>query len=251
MENLISIIMAVYNCEKYIEETIESIKKQTYSNWELIIVNDASTDNSLNIIKENIKDINTKVKLISLQQNQGAAIARNAGLHETKGRYVAYIDADDIWKETKLEEQLKFMQDGGYAFTYTSYTYLRENGTKDIRKIPMSLNYKQALKNTAILLSTVVVDTNKIDKKMLEMPNVRRGQDMATWWQILKEGHIAYGFDKRLTIYRRRKNSLSIKKNIALKRTWNLYRNVEKFSVLKSLYYFSFYAYNALKKRIF
>lgn len=247
---LVSIIMPVYNCEKYLKQTIESVKNQTYSNWELIIVDDASTDNSLKIIQENTQDCTQKVTIIQQSKNQGVAIARNTGLELAKGNYIAFLDSDDIWKENKLEQQLEFMQKNEYGFTYTFYTYLRENGLKDIKKIPEKLNYKQALKNTAILTSTVMIDTRKINKELLKMPNVRKGQDTATWWQILKHGNIAYGLNKKLTVYRRRSDSLSFKKTSALKRTWNLYRNVEKLSVIKSSYYFLGYAGNAVKKRL-
>ena len=248
--DLISIIMPVYNCGKYLKQTIESVKKQTYTNWELIIVDDASADNSLKIIQENIQDCIQKVKIIQQTENQGVAIARNTGLEQAQGNYIAFLDSDDIWKENKLEQQLEFMQKNGYGFTYTSYTYLRENGLKDVKNIPEKLNYKQALKNTAILTSTVMIDTRKISKELLKMPNVRKGQDTATWWQILKQGNIAYGLNKKLTVYRRRSDSLSFKKTSALKRTWNLYRNVEKLSVIKSSYYFLGYVGNAVKKRL-
>ena len=249
-KELISIIMPVFNCAKYLEETITSVKKQTYTNWELIIIDDASTDNSLEEIKKNIVGYEKKIKTIHLPENKGAANARNIGLTHATGNYIAFLDADDIWIENKLEEQIKYMQKNDYGFTYTSYTYLKNSSKKCVRKIPPKLRYKDALKNTVILTSTVMIDIRIIDKKLLQMPDIKRGQDMATWWQILKQGNTAYGLDKRLTIYRRRKDSLSFRKNIALKRTWNLYRNVEKFSLLKSLYYYTCYMYNAIKRRI-
>ena len=249
-KELISIIMPVYNCSKYLEETITSVKKQTYTNWELIIIDDASTDNSWEEIKKNIVGYEKKIKTIHLPENKGAANARNTGLAHATGNYIAFFDADDIWIENKLEEQIKFMQENNYGFTYTSYTYLKNNSKKGVKQIPPQLHYKDALKNTVILTSTVMIDIRKINKKLVQMPDIKRGQDMATWWQILKQGNTAYGLDKRLTIYRRRKDSLSFKKNIALKRTWNLYRNVEKFSLLKSLYYYTCYMYNATKRRI-
>ena len=249
-KELISIIMPVFNCAKYLEETITSVKKQTYTNWELIIIDDASTDNSLEEIKKNIVGYEKKIKTIHLPENKGAANARNIGLTHATGNYIAFLDADDIWIENKLEEQIKYMQKNDYGFTYTSYTYLKNSSKKCVRKIPPKLRYKDALKNTVILTSTVMIDIRIIDKKLLKMPDIKRGQDMATWWQILKQGNTAYGLDKRLTIYRRRKDSLSFRKNIALKRTWNLYRHVEKFSLLKALYYYTCYMYNAIKRRI-
>ena len=251
MKKEISIIMPVYNCQDYLKETIASVKNQTFKNWELIIVDDCSTDKSIEIIKEETKDIMEKTKIIRMSENQGAAVARNIALENAGGRYIAYLDSDDIWKKEKLEKQLEFLTKNEYGFTYTSYTYLRKNNvTKDIRIIPLKLDYKKALKNTAILTSTVMIDTNKIDKELLEMPNIKRGEDMATWWKILKENSVAYCLNERLTFYRRRINSISINKLIAIKGTWNLYRKTEGFSLIKSIYYFSFYAINATKKRI-
>ena len=249
-EKIVSIIMPVYNCGKYLNESIKSVKNQTYKNWELIIVDDASTDNSWNEIKKNQKGYEQKIKSIHLSENKGAAFTRNTGLEVATGDYIAFFDADDIWEENKLEEQIKFMQKNDYAFTYTSYTYLKKGSKRGVKKVPTKLNYKDVLKNTVIFTSTVIIDIRKINKQLLVMPNIRRGQDMATWWQILKQGNTAYGLDKRLSIYRVRKGSLSVKKNIALKRTWNLYRKVEKFSILKSIYYYVWYMYNAAKRRI-
>lgn len=247
----VSIIMPVYNCEKYVKQTIESVKKQTYTNWELIIINDASTDQSLVNIQEAISTISDQVKLIDLPENQGVAIARNTGLAQASGRYIAYLDGDDLWLPQKLEKQLQLVKGQDCGFTYTSYYYLHENGDR----IPMSgfqekLTYRQSLKNTLILTSTVMIDRQKIDPMLLQMPNIRRGQDTATWWQILKQGYCAYGVREPLSIYRRRKDSLSFKKRIALKRTWQLYRNIEHFSRLTSVYYFSCYLIHAFLRRI-
>ena len=249
-EELVSIIMPVYNCEKYLEESITSVKKKTYKNWELIIVDDDSTDKSWNEIEKNTKGYEDKTKIIHLEKNKGAANARNIGLTHSTGKYIAFLDADDIWQDNKLEVQIKFMKENNYDFTYTAYTYLKGKNTKQVKKIPSKLTYNQALKNTIILTSTVLINTEKINIKLLVMPDIKRGQDTATWWGILKQGNTAYGLDKRLTVYRRRKDSLSFKKKIALKRTWNLYRNVEKFSIIQALYYYTFYAWNAIKRRI-
>lgn len=250
MNDLVSIIIPVYNCEQFLKETIESVKKQSYINWELIIINDASTDNSLKVIEENIKECKEKVKLISLEENQGVANARNIGTNTANGKYIAFLDADDIWKNEKLEKQLKFMKENEYAFTYTSFTYLKDDRKKNVRSISQKQDYKDALKNTEILTSTVMIDVSKINKELIQMPNARRGQDAATWWKILRNGNTAYGLDERLTLYRRRKQSLSINKMTAMKRTWNLYRNVEKLNLCSSIFYFCCYAWNAVKRRI-
>ncbi len=248
-EELVSIVMPVYNCEKYLKDTISSVKSQTYLNWELIIVDDCSCDMSLNIINKEIEDIKDKVKLVCLKKNLGEAKARNRAIKETKGRYIAFLDSDDIWDKEKLKKQINFMKENNYYFTYTYFSYLKEDRIRKILKIPDKLDYKKALKNTCILLSTVIIDTNVIDKDIIVMPNVKQGADTATWWSILKRGYVAYCLPEYLTNYRVRKDSVSYNKIIASKRTWKLYRNIENMNVLKSLYYFSFYAFNAIRKR--
>lgn len=251
MDELVSIIVPVYNAEKFMRETIDTVLDQTYKYWELLLVNDCSTDNSKNIIKEYEKK-DKRIHLIELEQNSGAAIARNTGIENSKGRYIAFLDADDLWDNQKLEKQLKFIKEHDYEFTYTSYEFADENGNKNgkIVDVPDNINYKQALKNTTIFTSTVIFDVKKLGKDLIKMPNVKRGQDTATWWKVLKTGIVAHGLQESLSIYRRSNNTLSSNKIKALKRTWNLYRNVEKMNVLKSIRYFIPYVFNAIKRRL-
>lgn len=250
-EQLVSIIVPVYNSEKFINDTIQTVKEQTYQNWELLLVNDCSSDNSENIIKKYVKEDN-RIKLINLEKNSGAAIARNTGITNAKGKYIAFLDADDLWKNEKLEKQIKFMKENNYDFTFTGYEFADESGNKldKIVNVPKQLNYKQALKNTTIFTSTVIFNVNNLEKDLISMPNVRRGQDTATWWKVLKTGVIAYGLNETLSLYRRSSNTLSSNKIKALKRTWNLYRNVEKLSFFTSLYNFCWYCFNAVKRRM-
>ena len=249
--NLVSIIVPVYNSEKFIKDTISTVQKQTYNNWELILVDDASTDNGINII-ESYSQNDKRIKLIKLETNSGAAIARNKGIEYANGEYIAFLDSDDLWHKEKLEKQLNFMKANDYSFSFTGYEFADENGNGNgkIVQVPKSLNYKQALKNTIISTITVMFDMKKLNKKDIEMPNIRKGQDTATWWKILKNNNIAYGLNESLSIYRRTKNTLSSNKFMALKRTWNLYRKVEKISILASIYYFIWYLYNTIKKRV-
>lgn len=249
MEELITVIIPIYNCEKYIKQAIESVKKQSFKKWEMIIIDDNSTDNSLEIVEKNILDVKEKVMIIKLKQNQGVAISRNLGIEKAKGKYIAFLDGDDIWEKEKLEKQVEFMNDNNYEFTYTGFKYLKDKKTKSV-KAPKYFTYKKELKNTMILTSTVMLDVEKLGKDIIKMPNIKRGQDTATWWQILKKGYIAYGLNEQLTYYRQVENSLSHNKIKASKRTWDLYRKVEKFGILKSLYYFCFYAINAIRRRI-
>lgn len=252
MENdLISIVVPVYNAEQFLKDTIKSVEEQTYSNWELIFVNDCSEDNSVQIIENAMKQ-NSKIKLIQLKNNSGAAIARNTGMKEAKGRYIAFIDADDTWNKEKLEKQIKFMQKNNCAFSFTSYEFANEDGVGNgtIVKVPNKINYKQALKNTTIWTSTVMFDVEKLGKELIQMPNVKRGQDTATWWKVLKQIECAYGINEVLSYYRRTNDTLSSNKLRALKRTWNLYRNIEHLNMFYSFYNFCWYILNAIRRRI-
>ena len=246
-EDLISIIIPLYNKEKYIQETIENIKNQTYTNWELIIVDDKSTDKSLEIAS-NYE--NEKIKIIKNEKNEGADKARNQGLKQAKGRYICFQDADDLWDLQKLEKQKKFMEEKNCAFSYTGFAYMTENGKKikDV-KVQAELGYKEALKNTKILTISTMFDLEKIDKKLLEMPNIE-SEDIATWWKILKNGYTAYGLNESLVYYRQVKNSITSNKIRSAKNRWNIYRKYEKMTIKKSLYYFAHYAYYAVVKRI-
>ena len=179
-------------------------------------------------------------------------MARNTGIELARGRYLCFVDADDLWEPEKLEKQIKFMQEKDCAFSFTSYAFANEEGQKNgkVVHVPNTITYKQALKNTTIFTSTVMFDLQKLKKQDVTMPLVRRGQDTATWWKVLKTIYCAYGLDKVLSIYRRPEHSLSSNKMKALKRTWNLYRNIEHLNLVKSSYYFAIYCYNAVKRRV-
>lgn len=248
-EPLVSIITPVYNAERFLSDTIKSVQNQTYKNWEILLVDDCSKDNSAQIIKE-FQKYDDRIKYIKLEKNSGASVSRNTGIKNAKGRFIAFVDSDDIWKPEKLEVQVKYMLENNLGFTFTSYRYMKEDGelTNKVAKAPSKINYNGLLKNTIIGCSTVVIDTDIVE--YFEMPLVRRGQDTATWLQILRKEKYAYGIDKDLVYYRLVGESLSSNKIIALKRTWNTYRNVEKLGLIKSSYVFCFYVFNAIKKRI-
>lgn len=250
--SLVSIITPAHNCEKFITDTIESVIKQTYTEWELLIVDDCSTDNTKKIIKKYSQKDN-RVKYIKLEFNSGAAIARNKALELSKGRYIAYLDADDIWKPEKLEKQIKFMNTNNYAFTCTDYEKINEEGKtlNKIVKIPKVVNYNLFLRNTIIQTVGVIVDTAITGKDLLIMPNIRRRQDAATWCQLLKNGFNCYEVPENLSYYRVVSNSLSSNKFKAVKMNWYWYRKIEKLPLLKACYCFIGYAFNAIKKRIY
>lgn len=251
-KELISIITPVYNCEKIISQTIECVQNQTYDNWEMILVDDCSTDNSADIIKEySSKD--ERIKYYKLLQNSGAAIARNTALEMANGRFIAYLDSDDLWKKEKLEVQSTIMKKNEYAFSCTDYEKIDEDG-KSLRKVikmPQKVDYNLYLKNTIIQTVGVMVDVKLTGKNLLVMPNIRRRQDAATWCQLLKAGFCCYGIPQNLSYYRVVSNSLSSNKLKAVKGTWFLYRKIEKLPLWKACYCFVGYAFNAIKKRIY
>lgn len=244
----VSVITPVYNAEKFLKETIDSVLKQTYKDYEYLLVDDCSTDSSADIVKEYAENDN-RVKYIKLKENSGAAVARNTGLEHAQGRYIAFVDSDDLWYPEKLEKQLTFMQENNEAFTYTKYEHITEDGEiQSAPDFPERLNYSGLLKNTAIACSTVVIDREVIGD--FRMPLVRKGQDTATWLKILRDHDYAYLVDEILNQYRGREGSLSSNKIDALKRTWNTYRNLENLLLPKALYYFTFYIWNAVKRRL-
>lgn len=245
---LVSIITPTYNSEKFIAETIESVLAQTYSNWELLITDDFSEDNTKSIVEKYVlKD--SRIKLQSLQSNAGSAVARNNSLNEAKGRYIAFLDSDDLWSPQKLEKQISFMQNYKVLFSYTSYYIVTEKKEITGKITPKKkLNYYSYLRNTAITCSTVMIDIEQTG--MFEMPNIRSSQDMATWLLLLKKGHTAVCLNQPLTYYRIVSNSLSAKKIKSSKSVWNVYRKIEQLSLAYSAYCFACYSVNAAVKRI-
>lgn len=248
----ISIVTPVYNASLFLPETISTVQYQTNHDWEHIFVDDGSSDESVEIIKKAQKK-DKRIKLIQFKKNSGAAKARNAGTQAAKGRYLAFLDADDLWLSHKLHSQLDFMESHKVSFVFSSYQFANKIGNPIAApvQVPKSINYAQSLRNPIIWTSTVMIDLNKIDRQLIMMPDIRRGQDAATWWQILRETGIrAQGIQESLAYYRRTNGSLSANKLKAAKRTWYLYREVEKLGLIRTLHCFPFYAYNAIRKRV-
>jgi teichuronic acid biosynthesis glycosyltransferase TuaG len=246
---LISIITPSYKSKRFILETIRSVLSQTYKNWEMIIVDDHSPDNSSEYI-ENIIQNEDRIKLIKLDKNIGAAEARNKALEVANGKYIAFLDSDDIWLPNKLEKQIKFMQDNNYSFTFSNYTPFSEDGKKEysIIKVPNMIDYSGYCKNTIIGCLTVVIDKERVGD--FRMPNIRSSHDMALWLLIMKRGFKAYGIQENLAKYRLVSSSNTAKKSKAIREVWDVYRKVEKLSILKSSWYFINYIYNSFKKRM-
>ena len=249
---MISIVVPVYNAAPYIENTVQMVLQQTYQDFELILVDDSSTDNSVALLEELLeqrKDV--RLRLVKKERNQGAAAARNTGLDMASGRYIAFLDADDVWLPHRLEAGLRFMEEKKAGFVFSAYEFGDEQarGTGKIVHVPEKLTYRKALSRTVVFTTTTLFDTTLVPKELLRMPTVP-SEDTATWWQILRNGHVAYGLDQVLAIYRRPAKSLSSNKLVALQRIWNLYRKQEKLGLFSSAFYFCFWALRATLRRI-
>ena len=247
---LVSVIVPIFNAEKFLKRTISSVKCQTYDNWELILVDDCSTDNSLKLINESAK-LDERIKVVGLKENSGPAKTRNAGIEAAKGDFIAFLDADDVWLPEKLEKQLIFMKKHDSIFSFTGYEFAdseaKPNGT--VVNIPKSIDYKHALKNTTIFTSTVMFDVSKISKEGIMMPDVK-SEDTATWWKVLKQIEKADGLNESLSLYCRSQKTMSSNKLVAIKRIWHLYRNQEKLNLISSSINFVGYAFNAVRRRV-
>lgn len=241
----VSVIIPVYNSSKHLRECLDSVIRQSYKNLEIIIVDDKSSDDSVSII-ESYKD--KRIKLIKLEKNSGVAVARNVGIDNSIGMYISFIDSDDYWKKDKIKKQVNFIKKNDYTFIYSDYAFYK-NGKTHNTNVPKSITYNEALKNTTIFTSTVMFNMNHLTKEDIYMPNIKRGQDTACWWKVLKKGVIAYAVKDVLSIYRVENGSLSSNKFRALKRTWLIYKR-ENLSFFRRVYYFLCYIFNAIKRRI-
>ncbi len=246
VNDLVSIITPSYKSCKFISQAIKSVLAQTYQNWEMIIVDDASPDNSNNIIEKYIK-IDSRIRLIRLHQNSGPAIARNKAIEEAKGRYIAFLDADDLWLPEKLEKQIKFMQKNDIFLSYSSYFLINENSdTIGQFIIPtIKVSYNKILKTCIIGNLTAIYDSKIIGKYY--MKNCGH-EDFTLWLQILKDIDFAHGIVEPLAKYRISNTSISKNKFKAIAWQWNIYRNIERLNIFKSIYYFICYAINGILK---
>lgn len=287
MNGLVSIIVPIYRAEAYIADTIAMVVRQTYTEWELLLIDDCSPDGSAQVVRDTLRehkwnlrssgqqddketeevrptgnegiraveeytdDKGRQILLISKEHNEGAAAARNTGLDMAGGRYIAFLDADDVWFPEKLEKELLFMKDRQAGFVFTAYEFGDEqaNPTGKVVHVPAQMCYGQALSRTVIFTTTVLLDRESIPDKLIRMPCIE-SEDTATWWQILRAGNTAYGLDEVLAIYRRPARSLSSNKLTAIRRIWNLYRKQEKLSVIRSVCCFIPWAYRACMRRL-
>ncbi|MFE4238724.1 glycosyltransferase family 2 protein [Peribacillus butanolivorans] len=247
MNNLVSIITPMFNSEKYIVEAITSVINQSHQNWEMIIIDDCSTDNSKKIV-EKYKKEDPRIKLIIQHDNTGVAVARNRGIREAKGKYLAFLDSDDIWPKMKLSKQIEFMEKKNCAFSFTSYEIMNDSGemTGKVIKVPEKVNYQELLRGNIIGCLTVLIDLDKVSD--VKMPNIRH-EDYATWLSILNKNDLsAQGINTPLAYYRKANNSLSSNKFKTISWTWNIYKRHLQMGFVESFYRLFIFGINIFKK---
>lgn len=246
MEKLVSIIMPLYNCEKYIESTIISVISQNYTNFELLIVDDCSTDSSIKLINRFL--IDKRIKLFKFNKNQGTAAARNFAIRKAKGTFISFLDSDDTWSYNKLSLQIQFMEKNNYYFTCTSYSLINSFN----KELNHKITYKGIYNYNRLLFfppgnSTVIYNSSKIGK--IYIPNIKKRNDYLMWLTIVKKSPL-YSLNILLTKYRLRNNSLSRNKFSLLKYHWLIYKKYEKIPFLKSISLIIFFILKTLTFRI-
>jgi len=239
----VSIITPAYNVEDYIGETISSVLDQTFESWELLIVDDCSTDHTVAVVKTwQAKD--ARIRLIESDTNKGPGPTRNTALTEASGRYIAFLDADDVWYRHKLEKQIEHMKQTGAYFSFTSYEIItgNEESQKRIVEAPFVVTYSDLLKNTNIGCLTVIVDRNVVGN--ISMPSIPTRQPLVLWLRLLRQYGPASGINDVLARYRIRNNSISSNKVKAAKGVWHVYREYEQLSMTRCLWFFCNYAFH-------
>lgn len=243
---VVSVVMPSHNVESFISHSIESVIDQTYTKWELIIVNDCSNDATPTIVERYLKD--ERIKLINNKENLGGAGSRNVAISAAKGRYIAFLDADDIWLPDKLEKQIAFMQQHAIGFSFTGYSTITEQDElMDKIEVPARVNFSKLLKHNYIGCLTAIYDTQPFGK--VYMPLVRKRQDFALWLELLKRFDCAYGLNENLGYYRIRAGSLSASKADAFKYYWRVLRQVGECNVFSASYNIAWYLFIVMLKK--
>lgn len=244
--NLVSVVMPAHNSESLLQESVRSVMAQTYADWELLIVDDASTDRTLTMARE-LALSDGRIRVIEMERNGGVAAARNTGIRAATGQYLAFLDSDDLWLPEKLQTQVQFMQQSGAAFSFTQYRRFGRDGSlsKPVR-VPSRVNHRQLLRGNVIGCLTVLIDRSRISE--VEMPSTKH-EDYVTWLGLLRSGGEALGLPQDLARYRVSSTSVSGNKTRSAAWTWNIYRRTEGFHPLKSAWYFMNYVLHAIRVR--
>ena len=247
---VVSVITPVFNAEKYIKQMVESAINQSYPNIEIILVDDCSEDNSAKMIKELQKKYSNIIYHLQ-PKNMGAGVARNTALELATGRYVAFLDADDIWKTEKIARQIALMKSKKSPMSYTAIEIINENGllVKEKRNVKEEINYNFLLHNTMIATSTVVIDRKKMGDFRMSLR--RGGQDYATWLKLLRNGAVAVGINEALGQYRITPGSLSSNKLKSIRQVWEIQAQDEKIGKIAVVWHIICFSFNGIKKYLF
>ncbi|MDE5994464.1 MAG: glycosyltransferase [Oscillospiraceae bacterium] len=233
MSDLVSIIMPSYNTACFISDTIRSVLAQSYTNWELIIVDDCSTDNTDEVVKTFLND--TRIHYIKNDKNSGAAVSRNRALREAKGRWIAFLDSDDLWMQDKLEKQILFMADNDYRFSYTNYIEINEQSKPNGKSVtgPKCIT-KHGMYNYCYMgCLTVMYDAEAVG--LIQIEDIKKNNDYAMWLKVCKKAN-CYLLDETLAMYRKRSGSISNHGYLKLiKWHYRLYREAEKKNPITSI----------------
>lgn len=244
--SLVSIVTPAFNAAKFLSETIESVLAQNHRDWELLVVDDCSSDDTRRVAQEYAAR-DARIRVLALARNSGPAMARQAAVEAAQGRYVAFLDSDDLWLPQKLERQLAFMQARGAALSFTAFRRISRDGATVGRliRVPESLSYHQLLGNTAIATSTAIVDRERTGPFRMVKTYY---DDFALWLELARRGHAAFGLDEDLMRYRVVGGSVSRNKGRSAMMVWRTYREVERLGLARSCWSFARYALNAVRK---
>jgi teichuronic acid biosynthesis glycosyltransferase TuaG len=246
VDDKVSIITPAYNAARFVSDAIEAVQQQTHRNWEMLVVDDCSSDDTREVVAS-FSSADPRIRLVAQPKNGGPAKARQAGLSAASGQYIAFLDSDDLWLPGKLERQLLFMRDQGAAISYTQFRRISVDGgrTGKLIKVPERLDYHQLLRNTAIATSTVMIDRLKTGSFSM---TVTYYDDFVLWLDILRRGFIAHGLQEDLMRYRVASGSWSRNKLRSALWVWRTYQNVENLSVPYSAWCFASYVWHAVSK---
>ena len=244
--NLVSIIVPFYKKKKYVLNSIKSILNQTYKNFEIIIIYDDSNLDDLNYILE-IKRLDKRIRVFKNKANKGVGLSRNYGIKKSRGKFIAFLDADDIWHPLKLSTQIEFMINNNFSITHTSYNIINEKNKKVGTRFAKNLKFSDLIRSCDIGLSTVIIEKKLLDN--LCFPNLKTKEDYVLWLQLTKKGYEFKAFDEFLTDWRLAKNSLSSSTFRKLIDGYNVYRKYLEQSILKSLINLLILSLNFLRKK--
>lgn len=252
MSDLVSVIIPAHNAGRFLEATLDSALRQTHGALEVIVINDGSSDDTLGIANR-AAALHRRVRVLNLRSNGGPARARNAGIEAARGRYIAFLDSDDLWMPEKIARQLSLLDSTHAALCYTGYRTMDEAGNRSssVGHAPATVTYAELLRGNVIPCSSAIYDTRRLGK--VYMPDIRKRQDYGLWLKILKavdgrRGPAAVGIDEPLILYRMRSGSVSSNKLSAARYQWRIYRELERLPLWRSLYCFTHYAFHGVLK---